>query len=294
MSFFPRFPSIIRFSMQFHSFCFLTIPNGLTLIRIYTRSLPYIVHVRFVEIAQHLSAKSVNPNAVHLFKRNPEKIHRDSLCLNSNPNAINLLVKNHQFINWRFLSSNPNAIHILEQNPDKIDWRWLSSNPNAIHLLEQNPDKIDWRNLSLNPDAIHLLEQNPDNIDWAMLLANPNAIQLLEKYPEKIHWCYLSGNENAVHMMEQNPEKIDWSYLTENLNVMHLLINFPKEIMGICEYHTHWYHYFYQNPSIFKKEINYNFLKERMDVIREELIMKCMHPRRLDKWVELGGNIDDF
>jgi hypothetical protein len=33
------------------------------------------------------------------------------------------------------LSQNPNAIHILEKNIDQINWFWLSENPNAIHLL---------------------------------------------------------------------------------------------------------------------------------------------------------------
>jgi len=45
---------------------------------------------------------------------------------------------------------NPNAIHLLEKNQDKIDWFELSNNPNAIHLLEQNQDKIKWSNLSYN------------------------------------------------------------------------------------------------------------------------------------------------
>jgi hypothetical protein len=40
--------------------------------------------------------------------------------------------------------------------------------------------------------------------------------------------------------------------------------------------------------------INYAYLKKRMDVIREELMMKSMHPRRLERWLELGGDIDDF
>jgi hypothetical protein len=37
-------------------------------------------------------------------------------------------------LDW--LSGNPNAIHILEKNLNKLDW-WgpLSQNPNAIHLL---------------------------------------------------------------------------------------------------------------------------------------------------------------
>jgi hypothetical protein len=40
------------------------------------------------------------------------------------------------------LSGNPNAIHLLEKNQDKIDWRVLSRNPNAIHLLEKNPATV--------------------------------------------------------------------------------------------------------------------------------------------------------
>ena len=54
---------------------------------------------------------------------------------------------------------NPNAIPLLEKNSDKINWSYLSSNPNAIHLLEQNTDKINWVYLSKNPNAIPLLEK---------------------------------------------------------------------------------------------------------------------------------------
>ena len=56
-----------------------------------------------------------------------------------------------------YLSFNPNAIPILEKNLDKIDWYSLSKNPNAIYILEKNPDKIDWGSLSKNPNALHLL-----------------------------------------------------------------------------------------------------------------------------------------
>ena len=48
------------------------------------------------------------------------------------------------------------------------------------------------------------------------------------------------------------------------------------------------------NPSIFKKEINYKFLDKRMNITKEEMIMNCMHPRRLNRWIEMGGDIDDF
>ena len=45
---------------------------------------------------------------------------------------------------------NPNAIHILEKNLDKVNWSGLSDNPNAIHILEKNLDKVDWYGLSIN------------------------------------------------------------------------------------------------------------------------------------------------
>jgi hypothetical protein len=32
-------------------------------------------------------------------------------------------------LDWDGLSSNPDAIHLLDKNPDKIDWYWLSMNP---------------------------------------------------------------------------------------------------------------------------------------------------------------------
>ena len=76
------------------------------------------------------------------------------------------------------LSRNPNAIHLLEKNQDKIDWWRLSENPNAIHLLEQNLDKINWSLLSKNANAIYLLEKNPDKFIWSLLSQNPNILTL--------------------------------------------------------------------------------------------------------------------
>ena len=168
-------------------------------------------------------------------------------------------------ISWSSLSmnQNSNAIHLLEKNLEEVSWRWLSLNPNAIHLLEKNQDKINWTWLSSNPNAMHLLEKNLDKVDWEDLSYNPNAIHLLEKNLNKVRWDNLSSNPNATHLLEQNQNKIDWVA-------------------------------FSRNPSIFKKIINYKFLKENMDVIREELLMKCMHPARLERWLEMGGDIDDF
>jgi len=77
-------------------------------------------------------------------------------------------------LNFPRLCSNPNAIDIIEKNLDKINWWWLSENPNAIHILEKNLDKIVWTKLSQNPNAIHILEKNIDKIDWYFLSKNLN------------------------------------------------------------------------------------------------------------------------
>ena len=45
-------------------------------------------------------------------------------------------------ITYKKLSTN--AIHILEKNLDKVNWSKLSCNPNAIYILEKNLDKVDW------------------------------------------------------------------------------------------------------------------------------------------------------
>ena len=48
--------------------------------------------------------------------------------LSLNPSAIHLLEKNPDKINWFYLSRNPSAIPLLEQNPEKINWDYFSLN----------------------------------------------------------------------------------------------------------------------------------------------------------------------
>jgi hypothetical protein len=105
------------------------------------------------------------------------------------------------------------------------------------------------------------LEKNLDKINWCNLSRNPNAIPLLEKNIDKIDWYNLSNNSNAISLLEQNLDKINWTVLS-------------------------------MNPNIF--ELDYGFLKGRMDVIREELMMKAWHPNRVTKWVESGFDMEDL
>ena len=116
-------------------------------------------------------------------------------------------------------------------------------------------DKIDWTSLSRNPNAIHLLEKNIDKINWFYLSLNPNAIHLLEQNVDKIHWHNLSLNPNAIHLLEQNIDKINWCKLS-------------------------------YNPFIF--EYDYEEMRNRINIYKEELVSKQFHPRNFDKFVSWG------
>ena len=107
------------------------------------------------------------------------------------------------------LSSNPNAIKLLEKNPNVIDYPRLSSNPNAIKLLEKtDTDYINYDNLFLNPNGSKLLHsgykpteqlkikkicrsndiekiKELKNPDWDELYSNPVAIDLIHKKVSK-------------------------------------------------------------------------------------------------------------
>ena len=103
----------------------------------------------------------------------------------------------------------------------------------------------------MNSSAIDLLEKNQDKIDWSNLSQNPAAMDILEKNMDRIDWVELSENPAAIHLLEKNKNKIDWEY-------------------------------FSANPAIF--DLDYDFLKKRMNIIRNELMIKTWHPERFEEW----------
>ena len=99
-------------------------------------------------------------------------------------------------------------------------------------------------------------------IKWSYLSFNPNAIHLLEQNVDKINWVYLSANPNAMHLLEQNVDKIDWYCLSEN-------------------------------PNIFERDY-IKMSKTRTWIILEDLMKNALHPRRLIRFIEFGGDMMTF
>ena len=79
---------------------------------------------------------------------------------------------------------------------------------------------------------------------------------------DKINWYNLSENPNAIHLLEQNLDKIDWDWLSKN-------------------------------PNIFGRDY-IKMSKKRTWIILEDLMKNALHPRRLIRFLELGGDFDDF
>ena len=170
------------------------------------------------------------------------------------------------------------TIDLLEINIDKINWYGLSKNSNAIHLLEKelkdnsHAANINWYSLSRNKNAITILQKELEN--------NPNSL--------KIHWFHLSFNPNAIPILEKelkaNPYslKIKWRFLSMNPNASSLLEKELKDNPNSTK--IHWSH-LSANEGRF--ELNYELIKERMNIIREDLMKAVYHPTRLEYYLNV-------
>ncbi len=254
------------------------------------------------------SALSMNSSAMEILEKNQDKIIWENLSLN--PSAIELLKKNKKNIHWFYIFENPNAMEIILEEYKRVqsipypqnvfeedleddfekyckykdimrlkhfwDTEWISylcdnKSKMAMNVLKQNMNRIKsygWRKLTTNPFAIELLEKRPDKIFWDggcwydmgeyTISTFPSFIDLIKKNLDKVNWRKLCRNPLAIKILKENHDasragratphlgevcKIDWSDLSSN-------------------------------PAIF--EIDYDFLRKRMDIIRDELMEKTI------------------
>lgn len=123
-----------------------------------------------------------NPHASNIIKKNLDKINIDNLsylCLNNNIEIINIIstyIKKTNEYNecWNNLSKNKNAILLLEKNLDKINWNiFCEYNKNAFLILKNQDNKIIednlyqiCKNICLNNDKnlLNLIKKNLINL----------------------------------------------------------------------------------------------------------------------------------
>jgi hypothetical protein len=182
------------------------------------------------ECWQQLSA---NSNAYELLKNNKDKINWERLAQNKNPQILKLIYDEeadykevgytneyYEGITWRELSRNPNALFMLKKNINKINWHYLcgNENPCVIKLFEGHVNKLtqfEWEQLCMNPDAIYLIERNLDKLNdacWKKLNCNPNGMYILERYQDKIEWSYNDHDNVNNYCIFDNPSIFTYNY----------------------------------------------------------------------------------
>jgi hypothetical protein len=241
---------------------------------------------------------SENKHAMPLFEKYPERLNWN--CISANPECIPFIEKHlckvgttdskvgttDSKVKWAHLSMNKNAVHILEQNIGKIRWDLFSEHPEFIPFLLRHPetikkyrlyDYIDWEKLSSMPSAIPLLEQYLKYVDWAEVSYHESMFPFLLKHPERIEWAQLSRNSAAISLLEENLDKIDWISLSYNKNAWPIL---SKHLAKVD-----WSN-LSTNPVIFTYD--YDKIKERCAVFKEELFEVVFHPRNYDTFASLG------
>jgi len=268
--------------------------------------------------------------AIEFLKQNPQYIRWE--ILSANPFAIDLLLENFTKIDWIPFCKNPAAIDILIQDEDTIVWNAFSSNPHpkAIELLKKNKGIIDYYELATNHGEteiiieqletalfINVTKDHPhynikqrvrknyiqrvcmnesselvnyiythcyEYIDWKVLSRNPGAVDILLKNMDKIDYISLSANSHPTIiklMMEVYPHYIDWKDFIKHVSDYAFIVRSNPEL-------KEW---IFVNPIIFDyKAIS----KYKMDIIKEELMMKTLHPSRIAKLIEMGVDIDDL
>ena len=264
-----------------------------------------------------LEKLSRNPFAVYMLKNHIDKIKWNEFV--KNPNAMHVIdehfdicVKSINSYGKMNLLRHPNFIHIINTHMDKIIDELLpssclyvlikSTNPIYIDLLEKfikkYPEKIIanfWNDLCENPAATHIIQQNLQKLSgyaWQVLAKNPNAIHIIEDNLHKIDelgWRYLSKNPNAIPVLEKNIDKINWYNLSENPNGIHILEKYPEKI--VC-YLFFDYENFSVNAPIF--EIDYDAIRNRCSIYKEELMLVALHPSRIEQYLAQGISPDEL
>jgi hypothetical protein len=290
--------------VSFHYLCINTNPDVIPLIEKILEQAPEKIDWEYL---------ARNPNAMPIIKKNLDKIFGNDRVFhnflrdNTHPEAIRIIEQNldkFDELSWYSLQHNTSAIPILEKNMDKIylDWYNLVKNPNALHLIEQYMDMDNHSPLYLlvYPHTIHLADRieesrfrNYNEICWRFVYDHMPAynspiqkkvISFIEKYADKAaDFRKLSGIANAIHILKKNMDKVDWSNMSHNPAAIHILEKNQHKI--------DWNSLSY-NSEIF--DYSYEYLQERCNIYKEELIQRAMSPKKLQRYIDEGYDMEEF
>jgi len=274
----------------------------------------------WIPLRKILEFISLNPNAIDFLSlpENKKYIDWGQLSKNTNPNAIELLNAeimknpNNPNIDWYTLSGNPNAIEILDKHRDKIEWADFSGNtsPKTIQIIKENQVDIAsrgyyrelntyWYTISRNTstEAINFISspENYHNIFWDFFSANtnPKAIEMLIVKEREL----FDLKDAKFNRLEDN-EKISWINLSKNPKAISLLQRKWKEDKELMKNDMKQYRILKNKEYI----VSWDALSENpnaIDLLREKIAEENKLPKmkydRLEKiekinWDKLSAN----
>lgn len=180
---------------------------------------------------------------------------------------------NFMFIN---MNSNDLAIDFLLDNQEYICYNLMCSNTNsrALELLEEVIDKLE-KGIIDKDDPKYM-------INCSSLSENTcdKVFEILKKYPQYIDWIHLASNSNniAISMIEKKLIDTNISENTRDAMLSKLYYNTnPKAVNILLKYN---YRINYSNVGIIEiAGYNYDAIKQRMEIIKKELIEYVWHTK---------------
>lgn len=220
-----------------------------------------------------------HPNFVHLIKKYQQKIVDELLFIDCIPDILEIKKPEYFDLFEKYLEKYPEKIEEIKNTPLSGFWFYLCQNPYAIHIIEENLHKIPnnyWGEIAKNENAIHLIEKNLDKL---------NCIGFNSNFQRSyVCWDNLSENPAAISFLKKNIDKINWEFLMKNPNAIQIYEDYPEKMLSYL-----WY-IDYENISVDMPifELDYDAIKKRCNIYKEELLQIALHPSRIEYYLQKG------
>lgn len=179
----------------------------------------------------------------------------------------------------RVYTSTSTGTDIRKQSAmDGYDWFWLSKD---VYLIEGNQETIRWLWLSEDRRILHEFEQCANMIRWTSSNIPAYALDALIQAPLVVNWRFFYGNviPRGINLIRMDELNVDWKWFPKNRNHN-----------GDSHSKMDW-NDLVTNSGMYECVYNYATMKERMNIIKEEMIMKLFHPKNIDKF-HVWGHYD--
>ena len=186
--------------------------------------------------------------------------------------------------------------------------RWLAifKNPGnpLIKSFIESLKPSHWYHLSKIEEAVPLLALHLDKVDWANLTRNnnPDVIPILENNWDKVDKMFFCTNPNVLPLLEKQPEKLRWwiyfgwnhSIYEPDYENIRKRMNIFKEELLLVVFHPIRVSRMIEYAKDDPGSFDFLFLEKWASIFTEELMATVFHPRRIQRLVDLVGEDNDL